>query len=51
MLRSGLTIFLLLLLHACLHAATFSVSTVSQLETALATAENNGEDDTIMEER
>lgn len=41
------TLFLFLLLPSFLHAAIFSVSTVSQLETALATAENNGEDDTI----
>ncbi len=34
-------------LPSFLHAATFFVSTVSQLETALATAESNSEDDTI----
>lgn len=48
MLRTTIvTILLFLLLPSYLHAATFSVSTVSQLETALATAENNDEDDTI----
>ncbi|MBU1418551.1 MAG: right-handed parallel beta-helix repeat-containing protein [Proteobacteria bacterium] len=36
-----------LLLPSVLQAATFSVGTVSQLENALATAENNGEDDII----
>lgn len=48
MLRTTIvTILLFLLLPSYLHAVTISVSTVSQLETALATAENNGEDDTI----
>lgn len=47
MLHTTVTIFFFLLLPSFLHAATFSVSTVSQLETALATAESNGEDDTI----
>ena len=41
----SLTFFLLF--SPILPAATFSVNTVAQLETALATAENNGEDDTI----
>lgn len=47
MLPTTVTLFFFLLLPSFLHAATFSVSSVSQLETALATAENNGEDDTI----
>jgi hypothetical protein len=47
MLHRTVTIFLFILLPSFLHAATFSVSTVSQLETAMATAENNDEDDTI----
>jgi Right handed beta helix region len=47
MLHTTVTILFFLLLPSFLHAATFSVTTVSQLETALATAENNGEADTI----
>ncbi|MBU0960811.1 MAG: hypothetical protein KKH60_04730, partial [Proteobacteria bacterium] len=42
-----LSILSFLLLPSVLQAATFSVGTVSQLENALATAENNGEDDII----
>ncbi len=47
MLHTTIIIFLFPLLPSFTHAATFSVSTVSQLETALATAESNGDDDII----
>jgi hypothetical protein len=40
-------IIVLLLFPLSLQGATFSVDTVPELETALATAEGNGEDDTI----
>lgn len=40
-------IFLLLIIPLPLLGATFSVDTVAELETALSTAENNGENDTI----
>ncbi len=47
MLRTTGTILFFLLLPSFLQAAPFSVDSVSQLESALATAESNGEDDII----
>lgn len=45
--RLTIILFIVLLLPSFLNAATFNVSTPSQLETALSTAESNGEDDLI----